>query len=522
MVEGKSVESGQGAVAARPPEAARTGVRMLELGGNAMDAISASCLAGCLIWPEAAGLGGYVGSAVVRTADTGTDTGRVWAIDSNSVAPAAARDGMYRITQLNEYNVVKTAGSQGSEFINETEYACRVQDNSNVFGPLASGVPGAMAAIGVIWERWGRLSWKQVVEPSLELIGNGLEVRGPDGIEHLADLEKTLKRIAREGWRDLYSGDIGRKIARAVQDSGGILTSEDMAGFEPRVTEPLTTNFRNASVHSAILPNGGLSCLQALNMMECFDPVSYESALYWHRLAEIYKRVWRDRTRYLGDPDFTEVPMDRLLDKNYAAGRIETIRQFPDNTDLIKPAGTGESTHGTFHMSSADIEGNLASVTLSHGGAFGSKFVVPGTGIVLGHGMCRFDPRPGLPNSVGSGKRPLNNTCPLIVCLDDRYIATGLPGGRRIISASAQMVQRMVESGVSGYEAAVSPRLHAEISEPVWLSKNADEGIAEGLRELGHTVKRGPVAGSAHCAEVLFKQNKVRAGGETWAAGVEE
>ena len=518
MAEGKTVESSQGVVAARPPEAARIGVRMLEQGGNAMDAIAASCLAGMLIWPEAAGLGGYVGSAVVRTADA--VSGGIWAVDGDSVAPSAARDGMFTVTNLDENAIERSAGSQGSDFINEAEYACHVKGNSNIFGPLASGVPGALAAVGVIWERWGRLPWQKIVEPCLGLLADGLQVRGPDGIEHLADLESTLVRISQEGWRDCYSGQLARRIAQGVQDAGGILTFDDLAGYEPRVTEPYSTTYRGAAVYGAILPNGGLSCLQALNMMECFDSVSDDSVVYWHRLAEILKRVWRDRLLYLGDPDFSNVPVDRLLSKDYAAGRVESIRQFPDHTDNLRRDVSDESTHGTFHMSSADREGNLASVTLSHGGAFGSKFIVPGTGIVLGHGMCRFDPRPGLSNSVGSRKRPLNNTCPLIVCTNDRYIAAGLPGGRRIISVSAQMVQRMVDTGVSGYEASTSPRLHVGESEPVWLTKNADERIAEEMQNLGHMLKRGTVASSAHCAEFLFKQGKVRGGGETWAAGI--
>jgi len=428
---------------------------------------------------------------------------------------------MYDLLPLSEGTAEEDTVRQGSQYLNENEYACRVRDNANVFGPLAAGVPGALAEIGIIWERWGCLKWEQIVEPSQKLLANGLKLAGPDGIEHRPEMEKTLARIAGAGWRDLYAGELGRHIADSVREAGGLLTREDMAAFEPRVTEPYTIAYRDASVHSAILPNGGLSCLQVLNMLECFEPLPDEDVAYWHRLAEIFKLAWRDRVRYLGDPDFADVPIDRLLSKDYAAGRVETIRQFPDHTDLLQPPGAGQGGHGTFHMSSVDIEGNLAAVTLSHGGAFGSKFIVPGYGLVLGHGMCRFDPHPGLPNSVAGGKRPLNNTCPLIVRLPDRDIATGLPGGRRLLSVSAQMVGRMVDFGATGYEAASSPRTHVGIREPIQLTESADESIFEGLRAMGHSIEARGVAGSAHCAEVLKSEGKVRAGGNAWAAGIE-
>ena len=517
MIEGNEVISARGAVAAGPPEAARIGARILEDGGNAMDAIAAACLAGCMLAPASAGIGGYVGSAVIRKGDDPSD--RVWAVDANSVAPAAAHEGMYEGTPLGKEVSEEYTVLQGSQSINENEYACHVKGNANVFGPLAVGVPGALSAIGIIWERWGRLKWAQIVAPSQKLLADGLKLAGPDGIEHRPEMERTLARIAEAGWRDLYTGEIGREIVESIRRGGGILTREDMAAFEPRVTEPYTATYRDATVHSAILPNGGLSGLQMLTMMERFDPMPGDSVAHWHRLAEILKLAWRDRIRYLADPDFADVPMDRLLSKEYAAGRVETIRQFPDHTDALRPAGAGEGRHGTFHMSSADMEGNLASVTLSHGGGFGSKFIVPGTGIVLGHGMCRFDPRPGLVNSVAGRKRPLNNTCPLIVRLEERDIATGLPGGRRLISVSAQMVQRMVDSGATGYEAASSPRMHVGIREPLQLTESAGESIFEGLRKLGHTVEARGVAGSAHCAELLKREGKVRAGGNAWAAG---
>jgi gamma-glutamyltranspeptidase/glutathione hydrolase len=270
-------------------------------------------------------------------------------------------------------------------------------------------------------------------------------------------------------------------------------------------------------VYSPILPNGALSSLQILNMMKCFDALPDDEVDYWHTLTGILKSVWRDRLGRLADPDFADVPVSRLLSEDYARERVEDIRRSADTPGSGPPADFKEDT---FHFSAADVEGNAASVTLSHGGGFGSCFIAPGTGLVLGHGMCRFDPRPGRPNSIAGRKRPLNNTCPLLVRLPDRDVAVGLPGGRRIISVAPQLVRRIVDLGVSGHDAAVSPRLHVLTDGPVELTENAPADLLEALGAMGHNVRsvRG-IAGRAHCAEILHREKRVRAGGNGWAAG---
>ena len=326
---------------------------------------------------------------------------------------------------------------------------------------------------------------------------------------------------ASAGWRDFYEGEIARRIVDHVRAGGGLLSREDMAGYQPRLTDPYTTADRGAQVHGPILPNGCLSSLQALNMLEGFDPVSDRTVTYWHRWAEVMKRVWRDRLRYLGDPDFVDVPVERLLSKDYAAGRAETLRQFPHRVDRPASFNPTEAIPETLHVSAADAEGNLVAATLTHGGAFGSCVTVPGLGLILAHGMCRLDPRPGRPNSVGPRRRPLNNTAPMILRLPDRDVATGLPGGRRIVSVGAQLAQRVVDFDATSYQAAAAPRLHVLEGEPITVLDTLSPAIVEGLIAMGHEVKveRG-VAGPAHCAEFLKDQNKVRAGGNVWAAGV--
>ena len=538
MVEGKEVVCCRGAVAAGPEEAARIGARILEQGGNAMDAAAAACMACCMFWPHATGVGGYVCCGLVLEGGRN----RVWSLDANAVAPAGAHEGLYQV------------GPTGDDLsgINETEYGCSVKDNANVHGPLAIGPPGMMAGMGTLWERWGKLPWEEIVAPSLRVLSDGFpfgvlasavrnneaairkceasvqhlmpEGRLPEAedIWHRPDMEKTLVRIAAAGWRDFYEGEIGRRIADDVAACGGILTREDMASYRPRVTPPYRTMYRDAEIFAAILPNGGLSCLQALNMIDCLDPMPKDTPAFWHRWAEVLKRVWRDRLLYLGDPDFTDVPIERLLSKEYAAGRVEAIRQFPDHVDRLAPPEPRGGHDGTLHVAAADVDGNLASITISQGGAFGSCFTAAGTGVILGHGMCRLDPRPGRKNSVVAGKRPLNNTAPLMIRLPDRDVGTGLPGGRRLLSVSAQMAQRVVDYGATAYEAAAAPRLHVQTHEPLMITESAGKEAIAGLREMGHEVEvAASVAGAAHCAEYIRAGGRIRAGGLSWAAGVD-
>lgn len=535
IIEGQEILSSRGAVAAEPKGAALVGARILEQGGNAMDAAAAACLASCVLEPEAADIGGYVCCAVVLEGSSE----RFWSVDANTVAPAAAHENMFEILPR----------QTGRIDINANEYSCSVRDDANLYGPLAVGVPGVMAGIGTLWERWGRLEWKQIVQPSLELLGNGFpygstahaiqfkealirrfkptlrhlmpqgNIPGPEDVWRRPDLESTLHRIAQGGWQDFYRGELARTIAAYISASGGILTGEDLAAFQPRVTEPISMTYRNAEVYGAPLPNGGLSTLQLLNMWECFEMVSDEDTMYWHRWAEILKQAWRDRLTHLGDPDLVDVPVPQLLSKEYARGRVEMLRHFPGYVDHLRfPLET--CSGGTAQISAADADGNLAAVTISHGGLFGSCLTVPGTGITLGHGMCRFDPRGGRPNSIQPRKRPLNNVAPTILRLPDRDVATGLRGGRRIISVSAQMVQRMVESRATSLQAAIAPRLHAETQEPVEVTESLPASIVEALRTLGHDVRTVPEVGaSAHSAEYLKHSRQVRAGGNVWAAG---
>jgi gamma-glutamyltranspeptidase / glutathione hydrolase len=543
--EGREVVCERGAVATGPVTAARIGAETLAQGGNAMDAVAAAALACGVLEPESVDIGGYVFCAVVRKAGDS----RVWSLDANAVAPRRATERMFEVLPAEP-------GMQGT---NEAEYECSVRGDANTSGPLSVAVPGFLAGVGTLWQRWGRLRWPQIVAPSQRLVADGFPygptaaaiarrlpilrrfeptVRHlmPQGtpptakdVWHRPDLDTTLDRLSAHGWQDFYSGELGRQIARYVTGIGGILDVEDMANYAPRVEPAYETRYRGQAVLAPCLPNGALSTLQILNFLDCFPPsVNLEEAGYWHRLCEVMKLAWQDRLRYLGDPRFTDVPIERLLSKEYALGRTETLRQFPQTlSPQARPLPAAPPS--TIHVSAADCKGNIVAATLSQGLAFGSCVTVPGTGVILGHGMARLDPRPGRVNSVGPGKRPLNNVSPLIVSLPDRDLAVGLRGGRPIINVCAQLVHRIVDGSLRPAQALAGPRLSVCDREPLNFLKfpfnvSVSEKILDELEGMGHRIVRYQEevegAGAAHCAELSKARNQVRASGDTWAAGI--
>jgi len=537
MIEGNEVVSARGGVAAGPAEAARIGARIIEQGGNAADAAAATALACCMLQPASTGIGGYVGCAVVKDGASG----KVYSVDANAEAPAGVTEDMFNARPP----------EQGVSGLNENEYRCSVPGNQNVHGAKAVAIPGMAAAIGTIWEQWGRLEWADIVAPSQQLLEAGFpyaataahvkglreqmrqfpatekhlmpEGREPDAedIWHRPDMEWTLQRLSQHGWRDFYQGEVARRIADHIQEHGGVLTFDDLAAYEARITSPLTITYRGARLHTPILPNGGLSVLQNLKMWEQFDVPEQDSVEFWHRFLEVSKLTWRDRLTHLADPRFSEVPQERLLSADYCHGRTETIRNFSAHVDRLKPAPNEEFGHGTLHLSAADSDGCLVSFTISQGMGFGSLVTVPGTGIILGHGMCRLDPRPGRANSIAPGKRVLNNTGTLLIETADRDIAVGLPGGRKIISAAATIAMRLVDYGAGGYEAATAARGHVQISEPALMNKQVPDTVRRELLEMGHSIDYpAGVAGGCHAAERLA-DGTIRVGGNTWAAAAD-
>ena len=235
--------------------------------------------------------------------------------------------------------------------LNEKEYACSVRDDANVYGPQSVAVPGQMAGMGFLHERWGQLPWAAIVAPAQGLLADGFpygpglastirnqaailrrfpatfshlapqgELPAPDDIWHRPDMERTLANV----WPKLAgvtftAGNWAAPSAIMSKPAAVLSPAGIWPTFAPRLTEPYQITYRDVPVYGPILPNGCLSALQILHMLECLPVVPDDQALYWHQLAEVVKQAWRDRLRYVGDPDFVDVPVERLLSKDYAA-----------------------------------------------------------------------------------------------------------------------------------------------------------------------------------------------------------
>ena len=497
---GETPAVGKGAVAA-PPEATRVGMEVLAGGGNAIDAAVAAALTTCVVTVQQCGIGGYGGHMVIAPAGK-----PVIAIDFNSMAPKAARANLFPVDDKG-----------------------RVKDRVNSFGWLAAGVPGTLAGLQLALDRHGTRSFAQVVRPAITYAREGFPInarlarairasqaqlrqdpgsarlflrkgepltagdtfRNPD----LADLLQGLAEAkSAEGF---YRGEVAKRIAAAFQKNRGLVTVADLAAYRARVVEPLKLTWRGSIIYTAPLTAGGLTALQALATLKAlrWDTWPAKGSRILRARLEALRIAWNDRLKLLGDPEQVKVPVERLLSEAYArksAGRVEAAlkagRPVQAETD-------GRSASGTVHLSAADTQGNLVALTLTHGEAFGARVTVPGLGLVLGHGMSRFEPQPGRANSVGPGKRPLHNMCPTVVVRGGKpVLALGGAGGRRIPNAVFEVLAQYVGRDATPEEAVAAPRLHTEGSLAVTLEAKIPEADREQLRKVGYTVKTGASA----------------------------
>jgi gamma-glutamyltranspeptidase/glutathione hydrolase len=477
-------------------QASEVGAAVLANGGNAVDAAVAAALAAAVTALADVGVGGYGGHAVVAL-----DGGRtVAAIDFNSAAPRAARADMF------------AAGPDGA-----------VKGRTNAHGWLAVGVPGILAGLQRLAERHGTRKFGDLLRPAVRLARDGFEMTptlvaairaasarlkadpgaarlllpggqppAPGGTFKNPDLADLLQGLAEKHSAEaFYKGDVARKIAAAVRKNGGILTEDDLAAYRPRELEPLRFAWGKHVVHAAPLTAGGLTVLQALATLKALDghagPAHDPKAA--HARLDALRVAWDDRLKLLGDPTQVDVPVARLLSEDYARRTADRVRKAVRESQPVAAETDGLSGGGTIHLSAADGAGNLAAVTLTHGGSFGAGVVVDGLGLLLGHGMSRFDPRPKRANSIAGGKWPLTNMCPAVVLRDGKpALAVGGRGGRKIPNAVFEvLVQYLVRQ--AALEAAVAaPRLHTEGGLAVGLEANYPKADAAYLGKVGYTI----------------------------------
>jgi len=480
------------------PQGAAAAAAILAEGGNAVDAaVTAALVAGVVAVPMC-GIGGYGGHIVIGWPD-----GRATSIDFNSTAPAAARSDMFALDE------------QG-----------RVRGGISHHGWLAAGVPGTLAGLQLALDRFGTRQLSRVMEPAIRFAREGFVVnkgfaraiqgaakqfqRDPGSAKLFfvdekplaegatfrnPDLAKLLEQLAADNSvADFYRGQIARRIAIEFRKQGGLVTEQDLAIYEAREVTPLSLTWRGATMHTAPLTAGGLSTLQALATLktlewENLDPADPKTT---HARVEALRLAWHDRLRLLGDPEGADDPTQRLLSAEYAERSADRVRDAVRQQRLIPSNTDGRTAGGTVHLSAVDRSGMMVAVTLTHGEGFGAQVTVDGLGLVLGHGMSRFEPKPGHPNSIRPGRRPLNNMCPTLVFRGgEPVVALGATGGRRIPNTLYDVLLGLAGRGQSLSTAAAAPRMHTEGSDRIELAKGWGDAETEYLKQVGYLVVSG-------------------------------
>jgi gamma-glutamyltranspeptidase/glutathione hydrolase len=500
----------QGMVVGPEKLASEIGIDILRRGGNAVDAAVATGLALAVSYPRAGNLGGG-GFMLIHLADGNRQT----LIDYREAAPAAAT---------------------GDLFISEDGTVDRMRE---FWSHASAGVPGTVAGMLLALERYGSLPLETVIAPAIELAEKGLEVsfslnyeinqrasrlqKNPEARRlflteageapaigsrwQQPELAWTLKQIAERGAAGFYEGPVAERIETEMKRGDGLITTADLAAYKALEREPVRGRFRDFDIVATPPPSsGGVHIIQMLNILEGYDlaALGHNSAAYLHLLIESMKLAYADRSRYLGDPDFVDVPVDLLTDKAYAARLRDGIDDRARPSSEIAPGirMSGESSDTT-HYTVADSQGNVVSNTYTLNFSFGSHIAVPGTGLLLNNEMADFAAGPGQPNAYGliggkanaiaPRKRPLSSMTPTMVLKDGRpWLATGSPGGSAIITTVLQVLLNAMEFDMNVATAAAAPRLHHQ-----WLPDRlrAERGFSpDTLRLLearGHSIEIG-------------------------------
>ncbi len=502
--------------------ASRAGTEIMQAGGNAVDAALATGFALAVVYPQAGNLGGG-GFMLIRTAD-----GRANFIDYREKAPAAATANMYLDARGN------------------------VVADASLAGYRAIGVPGSVAGLAYAEKKYGKLTLARVMAPAIKLAREGFPLAWEDAQDlrndkYLAnfpesrriflrngnyyqtgeilrqpELARTLERIAGNP-DDFYHGAMARELAASVQKGGGLITAEDLAHYEVKEREPIHGTYRGYEIISAPPPaSGGVALVEMLNILEGYDlaKLGNRSAEAVHLTLEAFRRAFFDRAEFLGDPDFTKIPVAQLIDKRYASAWRETIdpkhasisknlhrpqifSELEQNAALhAQPLAVLDAPHTT-HYSVIDPDGNAVSVTTTLNDDFGSRVTAEGLGFLLNDEMDDFASKPGAPNlyglvqgpanAIGPGKRPLSSMTPTIVLKDGKlFLVLGSPGGSRIITTVANILMGVADYGMNIQESVNASRFHNQ-----WLPdvSNVEQWFSPDtvriLGQMGHKIEFG-------------------------------
>src|SRR6266487_2484915 len=517
---GEQAHAGRGIVATVHPLATDAAVETFKKGGNAIDAAVAAALTLGVVDGQNSGIGGGC-FILIRLAD-----GRFVAIDGRETAPAGATRDM---------------------FVREG----RADPELSLAGPLAAGVPGALAAYDYALRRYGRLPLKELLLAAAKIAEHGFPINRhyaerlaasakelkmfeasraaflPDGVAQrageilrLPDLAKTYRAIAENGPDWFYRGLFATATADWMKNNGGLLSAQDFGGYNAKLREPVLTTYRGCQLVGFPPPSsGGVHVGQILNIVENFDlrAMGPGSADFIHVVTEAMKLAFADRAYWLGDPDFAKVPRG-LVAKDYAAKLAGQIRM--DRVAVVPQHGTPEHTmedvfqKHTTHFSTADADGNWVACTATLNTSFGCKVVIPGTGVVLNNQMDDFSAQPGATNyfglvgaeanAIAPGKRPLSSMCPTIVLKDGKPIlSVGAAGGPTIISQTVLAIINTIDFGMDPAAALAQPRFHHQWKpDELIVEKGIGEDALSQLEKRGHKLKRTDSLGAAQAVGV--------------------
>lgn len=501
-----------GMVVSQETYASKAGREILQMGGNAVDAAVATGFALAVTHPQAGNLGGGGFMMIyLREED------RVIALDYREMAPAAAHRDMF----LDEEGNV---------------------DNQRVrFTLKASGVPGTVMGLTKALEKYGTLPLDVVMAPAIRLAEEGFEMTWelneslgryakrlkadpesaknyfkPDGSLYEAgevfrqpDLANTLKTIAAKGAKGFYEGPVADKLVAAMKANGGIITHDDLKKYHTVERTPIEGSYRGFKVVTMPPPSsGGVHVVQMLNVLEGWDMKSlgHNSAGYIHRLTESMKYAYADRSKYLGDPDYFDVPVSALTSKDYAASiraKIDVNKATPSSEIAPAPSLPHES-NDTTHFSVMDKAGNMVANTYTLNFTYGNGKSVPGAGFLLNNEMDDFSAKAGVPNAFGllggeanaiePGKRPLSSMTPTFLFKDGKpLMATGSPGGSTIITVVFQAILNVMEFDMNVQAAVNAPRIHHQwYPDRLFMEPGHSIDTRRLLGEMGHNVKMGP------------------------------
>jgi gamma-glutamyltranspeptidase/glutathione hydrolase len=449
----------------------------------------------CVVIPGSVGLGGYGGSAVIYDARRR----KTVAIDFDSRAPLAFREGLVTADR-----------------------------DSNHYGARSVTVPAVIAGLELILRDFGTKRWRDVSQPAIRLADDGFELDSeherylnrcaphfdsrslvslfPGKLPRVGyhwkqpALARVMRQLADDGPLSFYQGEFPRRVCNFLRERGGILAEDDFHSYQPQATEPLHAPCRDVTLFTPPPPSGGLTSLSIVQTMECLldgESIKPLSAQYFHLLAETMKLCWQDRYKLFGDTDHIDIPTNDLLSVSAVSERIKQIQaSLTPRSSLLAPCH--DPPH-TGNVIAADSDGNLISLTATQGWMYGSHLVVDELGLVLNHGMSRFDYSPGHPNAPAPGKRMQHNMSPMIALRDDQpAFAYGLPGGPKIVSVTAQLAWSTIVYGMTPAESITAPRLHTDGTEPLKVSQHMPSEVVTKLESHGHAIIReddmgGPV-----------------------------